>query len=1005
MQVARPRAIHPALRWLLAPASVALAHFGNQLAPLGKFEAPFFITAVMVTAHFSGIGPASLAFVCAGFALDYFYLEPIYQFAIQSELLPSLFQFIVPTALGCWFIDQRARVQRLLVREAELGRRLQGEQSVERIGEATLRYLAPELGAPLASFYALDDDQRLRRRASFAFSGEDAPESFGLGEGLIGQAALTKEPYVTDLPPDYTVVRSSLGAGRPRQLLLMPAADSERVQAVLELGFAKPVSEETRELLRRIAEPLALSVRAASYRDKLRDLLEETRRQAEELRAHEEQLRSANEELNERGRTMAETHTLLEEQQAELEQTNQTLREQTRLLSEQNEEVAMAHQVARERGLDAEKANLAKSEFLANMSHELRTPLNSSLILAKLLMENREGNLSPEQLRFAETIHGAGTDLLTMIDEILDLSKIEAGKVDLHVEDIELAQLERDLRRTFEPVAHERRLHFELLRAADVPARLLTDAQRLSQILKNLLSNAFKFTERGQVSLLVSRKGDRLAFAVRDTGIGIPESQWSAIFDAFQQADGTTNRRYGGTGLGLTISRDLARLLGGDLELTSVPEQGSTFTLLLPLAAPIAPATASPAPSRVELPAPRPEPITQSGTRRRSILIIEDDLSFARIVADLAAELDFTATIASSAEEALALATKRAPDGIVLDMNLPDHSGLSVLDRLKRDSRTRHVPVHVISVADYTRAALEMGAVGYALKPLEREQIKAALRRLERKFSPALRRLLVVEDDPTQRDAISELLGGNDVEIVAVGSVAEALAELSRGELDCVVTDLTLPDGTGYDLLSTMAQTEAYSFPSVVVYTGRSLTREEEQRLRQYSSSIIVKGARSPERLLDEVTLFLHRVEAQLPPERQRMLRKARHREAIFEERKVLVVEDDVRNIFALSSVLEPRGMQVIIARNGREALEALEREQSIDVVLMDTMMPEMDGLEATRRIRSDQRWPKLPIIALTAKAMKDDQLRCLEAGANEYLPKPLDVDLLLSLLRVWLPP
>ncbi|HEX2671021.1 MAG TPA: response regulator, partial [Polyangiaceae bacterium] len=421
-----------------------------------------------------------------------------------------------------------------------------------------------------------------------------------------------------------------------------------------------------------------------------------------------------------------------------------------------------------------------------------------------------------------------------------------------------------------------------------------------------------------------------------------------------------------------------------------------------PRARETAPAPTSATPLAATKPAPAERP---SATNRPSaILIVEDDARFAEIVAALARELNFEPTIAASADEAIALATAQPPDGIVLDMKLPDHSGLSVLDRLKRDPRTRHVPVHVISVENHTRTALEMGAIGYVLKPVERAQIKAVLHKLEGQFTRSMRRLLVVEDDLVQRDAICQLLGGSNVELIAVSTVEEALAELRASSFDCVVTDLALPDGTGYDLLQTMANDDSCSFPSVVVYTGRSLSMEEEQRLRQYSQSIIVKGARSPERLLDEVTLFLHQVESALPPERQRMLRRVRHREAVFEDRSILIVEDDVRNVFALSNVLEPKGMKVTVARNGLEALEALERDPKLELVLMDIMMPEMDGIEATRAIRKRPEWAKVPIIALTAKAMKDDQQRCLEAGANDYIPKPLDVEMLLSLLRVWIP-
>ncbi|MET0794647.1 MAG: response regulator [Polyangiaceae bacterium] len=996
------------LGWLLAPTSIALAFTANELIPQGIFPAPFFVAAVMITAHFGGRGPAVLAFLVAGLTLDYFYVPPFRHFGIRSDLFPSLLQFVVPSALGVWFIEKRKEVERLLRRETEVARRLQGEQSLTAIGKSVLEYLAPELGAPIASCDTVALDGSAQRRAGYAFDVENAPASFAPGQGALGQAILEKQTQVLSVPPDYITVRSSLGNRRPSSVVLVPASDGERVHAVLEFGFFGQIDNAALRLLARVGEPLAIGVRASTYRTRLQELLEETRRQTEELKSHDEELRTVNEELEERGRAMGHTQRKLEEQQVELEQTNETLRDQAQLLGQQNEELAEAHEAVRLKSEDAERANRAKSEFLANMSHELRTPLNSSLILAKLLTENRDGNLSSEQIRFAETIYSAGNDLLAMIDDILDLAKVESGKVELSVEELSLNALSEELKRTFEPVARERGLQFAI-KLEDLPANFRSDKQRLSQILKNLLSNAFKFTSQGSVSLLIGSDGSQCRFAVRDSGIGIASSQLGAIFEAFRQADGTTNRKYGGTGLGLSISRDLARLLGGEIHVTSVAGQGSTFTLALPLlfAAPSAPLRApAPREAMAVLPAAKLAAAERpsSAGRPSAILIIEDDTRFSEIVAALARELNFEPTIAATADEAIALATAHSPDGIVLDMKLPDHSGLSVLDRLKRDPRTRHIPVHVISVENHTRTALEMGAIGYMLKPVERAQIKAALQKLEGKFTRSMRRLLVVEDDLVQRDAICQLLGGSNVEIIAVATVREALEQLRSSSFDCVVTDLALPDGSGYDLLQTMATDESYSFPSVVVYTGRSLSMEEEQRLRQYSQSIIVKGARSPERLLDEVTLFLHQVESALPPERQRMLRRVRHREAVFEDRSILVVEDDVRNVFALTNVLEPKGMKVTVARNGLEALEALERDPKLELVLMDIMMPEMDGIEATRAIRKQTKWAKLPIIALTAKAMKDDQQRCLEAGANDYIPKPLDVEMLLSLLRVWIP-
>ena len=571
------------------------------------------------------------------------------------------------------------------------------------------------------------------------------------------------------------------------------------------------------------------------------------------------------------------------------------------------------------------------------------------------------------------------------------------------------------LERTFDPVAKSKNLEFACRIGPLVPETIFTDIQRVEQVLKNLLSNAFKFTEKGAVSLEIARGEGTVLFRVTDTGVGIPEEQLENIFQAFRQADGTTNRKYGGTGLGLSISRDLARLLGGDVTVASEPGKGSVFTLEIPEKAttvvparkPAAPAPVHSAPQVTSKPtSPAKKPAAKSAPPARSsrlVLVVEDDESFAAILSDLARERDFEFRVAPTAELAIELAKELRPSAILLDLNLPDHSGLTVLDQLKRAPSTRHIPVHVISASDDAHAALEMGAVGFAKKPTNREELVDVFRKLESKLARRVRRVLVVEDDPIQRDGVCRLLAATDVETVAAGTVREALEILDKQTFDCVVTDLTLPDASGDALLSAMADRADGAFPPVIVYTGRSLSEEEERNLRRHSRSIIVKGARSPERLLDEVSLFLHQVESELPPERQRMLRQARRREAIFEDKRILVVEDDVRNIFALSSVLEPKGAKLEIARNGREALEKLEELGTVDAILMDIMMPEMDGYEAMRLIRKRKEWAKLPVIALTAKAMRDDQERCIAAGANDFITKPLDVETLLSLLRVWI--
>jgi CheY-like chemotaxis protein/CHASE3 domain sensor protein len=931
--------------------------------------------------------------------------------------------------------DYRAREAQAWLRSGQnaLSQRIQGEQRLDILGREVLAFLTDYLDAQAGALYIAETGDRLRRFGSYALPADTAGEEIRMGDTLAGQAVKEKRTlHVTDVPAGYLPVSSALGRSDPAELLIAPAATDGVVYAVVELAFLRRVGAAERELLARVAESLAIAVRASRDRTRLEELLEETQRQAEELQTQQEELRVSNEELEEQGRILRESQGRLETQQAELEQINSALELQTQILETQKDHLASAQRALEARAADLERANQYKSEFLANMSHELRTPLNSSLILARLLADNKDGNLTPEQVRFAQTIFAAGNDLLTLINDILDLAKIEAGKVELTLEPVPLRHLVDTLARGVLPLAAEKSLRFDSTIDPGVPDRIETDPQRLGQVLKNLLSNAVKFTERGEVALRVSpAPSGGVAFAVHDTGIGIPEDQQEVIFEAFRQADGSTHRKYGGTGLGLSISRDLARLLGGDITVASRPGQGSVFTLTVPLSASPAPILAVPGGSFATAPAasprprsaasviaqppsmPRPAPPARQDDNAppdaRRILVVEDDVRFAAILHDLARELGFACTVKHTATEGLEAAVTTRPSAILLDVNLPDHSGLGVLDQLKRNPQTRHIPVHVISVADYAQQALELGAVGYALKPVKREQLVDAFRRLEAKLTQAVRRVLVVEDDERMRESIRSLLGADTVQIVDVATAGEALTHLKSTTFDCMVMDLKLPDFSGYELLERMAAEEEVAFPPVIVYTGRTLTRDEEHRLSRFSRSIIVKDARSPERLLDEVTLFLHQVEGSLPADQQRMLKAARARDAAFEGRRILVVEDDARNIFAVSSILEPKGAAVEIARNGLEAIAALERRQgdpsaAIDLVLMDIMMPEMDGLTAMREIRRRPAWKKLPIIALTAKAMKDDQEKCLAAGANDYIAKPLDVEKLLSLMRVWMP-
>jgi CheY-like chemotaxis protein/signal transduction histidine kinase/CHASE3 domain sensor protein len=919
--------------------------------------------------------------------------------------------------------DFRARQAQAWIRSGQMGLsgQMQGDQTLDKLGNNLLGFLAGFLEAQVGAIYIAEAGQ-YRRFAGFALPAEGI-ETFRPGDGLVGQAARDNRALrVRDVPAGYLPISSGIGMGTPNELVVVPAGIDGVVHAVLELGFFGATDADQRELLARASESIAVAVRAAKDRQRLEELLQETQQQAEELQSGQEELRVSNEELEEQSRALRESQANLEAQQSELEQINAQLEGQTNLLESQKDALAKAHDVLTARSDELQRANDYKSEFLANMSHELRTPLNSTLILAKLLADNKDGNLTDTQVKYAQTITSAGNDLLRLINDVLDLSRIEAGKVELAPEPVSISNAVESLAKTFQHTADQNGLTFSWVIEPGAPEQVETDRQRLGQILKNLLSNAFKFTEKGDVALRVfSQHNDSVSFAVRDTGVGIAPHQQEVIFEAFRQADGSIHRKFGGTGLGLSISRDLAALLKGAITVQSELGAGSVFTLTIPRrfsanAPPTREAQAAP-PVRTQKRSDPEEPAVPVTTDDRNaitpggrvILLVEDDAAFTMILRDLVHEMGFQCIATPSANEGLVAAAEFLPSAIILDVNLPDHSGLGVLDRLKRDPRTRHIPVHIVSISDYKREALELGAIGYALKPAKREELVGALRRMEATFSQSVRHVLVVEDDPRQRESIRHLLGNGDVQITAVASAGEALARLKATTFDCMVVDFNLPDYSGYDLLEKMSQEEDVAFPPVIIYTGRALSREEEQRLRRYSKSIIIKDARSPERLLDEVTLFLHQVEAKLPPEHQQMLKAARDRESILEGRRVLVVEDDVRNVFALSSVLEPKGISVVIARNGREALEQLTRSSKepskrIDLVLMDIMMPEMDGLTAMREIRKRDEWRSLPIIALTAKAMADDHDKSLAAGANDYIAKPLDVEKLLSLVRVWMP-
>ncbi len=974
---------------------------------------------------------------------------------------------------------------------------LQGQKNLTTVSKLILSELAPLVGAQHGVFYvseAVESETEpiLRLLASYAFKERKGLSNrFRLGEGLVGQCALERERILlTDVPEDYVEINSGLGSARPRTIIAIPVLFEGAVKAVIELASFNTFSDIHLTFLDQLTESIGIVLNTIEANMRTETLLSQSQQLTHELQSQQEELTEKNRRLEEQARSLQSSEELLKKQQEKLKHTNADLEDKAQLLSLQksevegkNEEIEQARRALEEKAEQLALTSKYKSEFLANMSHELRTPLNSMLILSKMLSDNQKGNLTEKQIDFARTVHSAGADLLGLINEILDLSKIESGAMHVDVAEVALADLTDDLRNIFGQVAAKKGLAFDVQRSDEVPASIHTDAKRLQQVLKNLLSNAFKFTEEGYVRLdieraprdlsfdneLLNRAREVLAFRVKDTGIGISPDKQRLIFEAFQQAEGTTDRTYGGTGLGLSISREIARLLGGEIRLESVPGEGSTFTFYLPrdyaptsLAAPQqsddemsgdgaarhrqSPPVASRTPVQATLPAEgdgthaepalqpaeadpatkaarlnhgteraeapeagvaAPEPLEDDrdtiGPEDRTLLIVEDDQGFCRVMLNLAHEKGFKALIAPSGEMGLELAQRYQPDAITLDIQLPGMHGLELLDRLKHDPHTRHIPVHIVSVADELPRRRRRGAIAQLQKPVTRESVEATLGEMQAFIDRNVRSLLVVEDDPAQRLSIQELIGGGDIHLTAVASGQDALAALQTALFDCVVIDLGLPDISGFDLIDRIRQEEALHNLPIIVYTAKDLTQQEVSRLNKLAEAVIAKDVESLDRLLDETALFLHRVEEQLPGDKQERLRFLHQPEASLTGRKVLIVDDDVRNIFALTSLLEQYGMVVAYAEEGQAAVEFIAKSDDLDAVLMDVMMPRMDGYEATRRVRKMPRFKTLPIIAVTAKAMKGDREKCIEAGASDYITKPVNVEQLISLLRLWI--
>lgn len=902
----------------------------------------------------------------------------------------------------------------LLTGSTELNDKLKGDQSIEELASNTISFLCTYLKANIGAVYQFDDKENaLLLCGQYAFSSpNDTKVKFALKEGLIGQAAQEqKQISLIDLTEEQIRITSSVLNAKPKNLLITPFLFEGKTAGVIEIGRLTDFNETEKEFVTISMDSIGIRVNSAIARRKIQELLEETQVQSEELQSQQEELKQMNEELEEQTQN-------LKAQQEELQMTNEELEEQTQSLEQKNKEVEASRNDIEQKTKQLGISSRYKSEFLANMSHELRTPLNSLLILSKDLSENKKKNLDKIQVESAEIIYKSGTDLLKLINEVLDLSKIEAGKMSINIESVSLKYFADDIVRIFKHHADQKGLELTCKLDAALPETIRTDLQRLNQILKNLLSNAIKFTEKGSVNITIDWNSETtLNISVRDTGIGIQEDKQIAVFEAFQQADGGTSRKYGGTGLGLSISRELAKLLGAEIKLISKINEGSTFSLIIPLEI-LNPQELSEPNNKIDADFKitgsehDPKYLNYPGiaddrdkitTGDAILLIIEDDLQFASILVEQANKKGFKCLMAASGEDGLNLAGSYKPNAIILDMGLPGMNGQQVLTELKANPSVRHIPVHIISANDPSTEAIREGAIECLVKPIDKKDMEEALNRIEYHISRKIKNVLLIEDNENSRKALRILIGKEDVHCFEAETGKMALEIYQQNHIDCVVLDLGLPDMSGIDLINKLENIKGQNMAPVIVYTGRELTKEEHAELQKHSETIIIKGIKSEERLLDETALFLHRTITSLTKSKQLIINNLHNKEDIFNDKKILLVDDDSRNVFALSKILNERGMVIIKAENGKYALEALNNHPDIDLVLMDIMMPEMDGYEAMRQIRSQKKHQGLPVIALTAKAMNNDKQKCIDAGANDYIAKPIDVERLLSLMRVWM--
>ncbi|WP_432712487.1 response regulator [Pedobacter sp.] len=900
----------------------------------------------------------------------------------------------------------------LLSGVAEVNEVMRGEQDPDELSDHVIAKICHIMDAPMGIFYLTDASQKqIKHTGSYAFKKPDSTNPYQFGEGLAGQVALEKKARLFEsLPANYFTVRSGLGEAVPQSLYILPVLFKQEVIAVIELSLNRKMSEANLQFLDTICESIAIALNSAQERDKLKRLFEQIQQQAEELESQQEELRTTNEELIYKTELLQASEEELRVQQEELRQTNAELEEKNTSISRAKEAISIKAQ-------ELSISSKYKSEFLANMSHELRTPLNSILILARILKENKTQNMNADQIKYAGVIQTAGTDLLSLINDILDLTKIESGKVDLVIEPVKPQEIINHMEALFNEMANQKNIIFKTQLADQLSTRFVTDLSRVEQIIKNLLSNAFKFTPASGTiifdvaeapanqqyrSAQLKEANKILAFKVKDAGIGIAEDKQQLIFEAFQQADGSTSRKYGGTGLGLSISKELANVLGGEIQLQSEVGTGSTFTLFLPEQYNTALVNDSPT-LTMEIPVATQhnDELHWNSTegKEQVLLIVEDDVVFADVLQNYALEKGFKPMLAHSGDTGLAMAFKELPDAIVLDIMLPVMDGWTILKKLKADPRTKHIPVHMMSAGDERDdKAQHEGAIGFLKKPIAMEQLDQAFNTIKHyQLKYNFKTVLLIEDQELQSKIVKEELMSKGIEVDQAFSGKEAMALLNARSFDCIILDLNLPDISGFDLLDQIKENPAFTHIPVVINTAMELDKDKMAHIMKYTEAMVLKSTKSNNRLIDEVSLFINKLKKENNKSSAITLEKTLHHKTI------MIADDDMRNIFALSSALQDFNLKIVVANNGKEALQKLEEHEEINMILMDIMMPEMDGYEAMKAIRLNKQFEKLPIIALTAKAMKQDREKCIEAGANDFISKPVDLDKLFSMMRVWL--